>query len=122
MDRVYRWEKVRELAMRKQSELHVLIMSLQLEQISELRAWMTRTEDRISRLGLAGEQRPVVEQQLREVELLQEDLESQHAAVSAISNFILVESEDASSIEDQLTGGHTCAMMHYTMIRDLNEQ
>ncbi len=31
-------------------------------------------------------------------------LEAQHAAVSSIANFILVETDDADSIEDQLAG------------------
>ena len=65
---------------------------------------MSSAEDRISRLGPTAESRSGVEDQLREVERLQQDLENQHAAVSAISNFILVESEDATNIEDQLTG------------------
>ena len=66
---------------------------------------MSSAEDRISRLGpAAAEGRTGVELQLREVERLQQDLENQHAAVSAISNFILIESEEATNIEDQLTG------------------
>ena len=47
---LFRWEKVRELAMKKQSELHRLIMNLQMEQITNLKEWMTNTENRISRL------------------------------------------------------------------------
>ena len=66
---------------------------------------MSSAEDRISRLGpAAAAGRTGVELQLREVERLQQDLENQHAAVSAISNFILIESEEATNIEDQLTG------------------
>ena len=99
-----RWEKVRELAMSKQSELHQLIMRLQLEQISSLRSWITAAEDRISRLGLTGETKEQVWEEVSEVERLQGDLEDQHAAVTAISNFILVESDEATNIEDELTG------------------
>ena len=90
--------------MSKQSELHKLIMNLQLEQIKELRTWMMKTEDKISRLGRSGENLDEVRVQLRELDELQGDLENQHTAVSAISNFILVESEDAVNIEDELAG------------------
>ena len=33
-------------------------------------------------------------------------LEAQHAAVSSIANFILVETDDADNIEDQLAGNN----------------
>ena len=90
--------------MSKQAELHQLVMSLQLDQIHDLRAWMTGAEDRISRLGRTGEQLEQLEEQLGTVQQLQRDLENQHAAVSAIANFILVESEDETNIEDELAG------------------
>ena len=90
--------------MSKQSELHKLIMHLQLEQITALRTWMTKTEDRISLLGQSGKDLEEVRTQLREVDDLQGDLENQHTAVSAISNFILVESDEAINIEDELAG------------------
>ena len=42
--------------MQRQASLHQLIMSLQMEQITSLKEWMTNTEDRISRLDAIGTQ------------------------------------------------------------------
>ena len=42
--------------------------------------------------------------QLEEAKEFQGSLEAQHAAVSSIANFILVDTEEADSIEDQLAG------------------
>ena len=53
-----------------------------------------------------------VADQVDEVGKLQADLEDQHAAVTAISNFILVESEEASNIEDELTGETLASFIH----------
>jgi hypothetical protein len=100
-----RWEKVRDLAMKKQASLHQLIMSLQMEQILSLKEWMTNTEDRISRLeAISTEGCASAKRQLQEATEFQASLEAQHAAVSSIANFILVDTEEADSIEDQLAG------------------
>ena len=38
--------------MERESELHVLIQKLQMDQMAQLREWMTEAEDRISRSDL----------------------------------------------------------------------
>ena len=91
--------------MKKQTELHHLIMSLQMDQITSLKHWMTRTEDGISRLQpLTADSLAAAKGQLQEALEFQAGLETQHAAVSSISNFIVVDTEDSDSIEDQLAG------------------
>merc|ERR1719483_182446 len=89
--------------MNKQTELHQLVMKLQLDQMEELRSWMTMAEDRLSMVVQTGQDRDQVEAQLADHEILLRDLEGQQATVSSISNFILVDSEDTSHLEDQLT-------------------
>ena len=89
--------------MNKQTELHQLVMKLQLEQMTDLRRWMTAAEDRLAVVGQAGQGRDQVADQLAEHEILLRDLEGQQATVSSISNFILVDSEDTRELEDQLT-------------------
>jgi dystrophin len=98
-----RWEKVRELAMNKQAELHQLVMKLQVEQMTELKGWMTAAENRLAASAEIGQTKEQVAAHLAEHEILLRDLESQQAIVSSISNFILVDSEDTSELEDSLT-------------------
>ena len=64
---ICRWEKVRDLAMKKQTELHHLIMNLQMEQISGLKKWMTGMEDTICTLDAPGESLHLVELQLVQI-------------------------------------------------------
>ena len=89
--------------MNKQTELHQLVMKLQLEQMTELKSWITEAEDRLAAAAVVGQSREEVAAQLAEHELLLSDLEGQQATVSSISNFILVDSEDTSELEDSLT-------------------
>ena len=94
---------MRELAMNKQSELHRLVMKLQMEQMVDLRKWMTEAEDRLAIGSTLGQNKDEVLAQIDNHEKLLADLESKQAMVSSISNFILVDSEDTSELEDQLT-------------------
>ena len=64
---ICRWEKVRDLAMKKQAELHHLIMNLQMEQISDLKQWMTSMEDTICTLDAPGESLHLLELQLVQI-------------------------------------------------------
>ena len=89
--------------MNKQAELHQLVMKLQVEQMTELKGWMTMAEDRLTAAADVGQSREEVAIQLAEHELLLRDLEEQQATVSSISNFIIVDSEDTSELEDSLT-------------------
>ena len=116
-----RWEKVRTLAMGRQSELHSLIMVRQQEQVGRLRSWMTTAEDRISRMRDVAqlEDEEQLQQQLEQQELLQRDLEDQQGAVTNLADFILVDvgEGDSSDLEDQLAalGERWCMLCRYTL-------
>ena len=99
-----RWEKVRELAMNKQTELHRLVMKLQVEQLDDLKCWMSEAEDKLSLIGETGRSQDEVSQLLADLSALLAELEEQQGVVSGISNFILVDGPDtAGELEDQLS-------------------
>merc|ERR1712218_11331 len=101
-----RWEKVRQLAMNKQTELHKLVMKLQMEQMMELKSWMSDAEDKLSMLLKSDLSHTEVTSELVSLGSLMSDLESQQTVVSSISNFILVdaaEDQSTGSLEDELS-------------------
>ena len=90
--------------MNKQTELHRLVMKLQLEQLEELKSWMSEAEDKLSLIGEAGRSQAEVSQLLSDLSILLAELEEQQGVVSGISNFILVDGPDtAGQLEDQLS-------------------
>ena len=99
-----RWEKVRELAMNKQTELHRLVMRLQVEQMEDLKCWMTGAEDKLSLIGGTGRTPAEVTKLQSDLSELLSELEEQQGVVSGISNFILVDGQDSSpgALEDEL--------------------
>ena len=99
-----RWEKVRELAMSKQTELHRLVMKLQVNQMQELKCWMSEAEDKLSQIGGTGRSPSEVSLLLSSLSVLLSELEEQQGVVSGISHFILVDGPDSSpgSLEDEL--------------------
>ena len=101
----FRWEKVRQLAMNKQTELHRLVMKLQMEQMTELKTWMSEAENKLSMIQESDFNQDQVSKELAELNSLLGDLEKQQSVVSSISNFILVEVEDPGlgSLEDELS-------------------
>ena len=95
---------MRELAMNKQTELHRLVMKLQVDQLEELKSWMSEAEDKLSLIGEAGTSQTEVAKLLGDLSVLLAELEEQQGVVSGISNFILVDGPDtAGELEDQLS-------------------
>ncbi|XP_028157710.1 dystrophin, isoforms A/C/F/G/H-like [Ostrinia furnacalis] len=105
-----RWEELRARAMRRQADGHAALMAAQQRQLDDFRRWLTRTEDRISRMG---------EPELRAVEALHADLRRRQPLVDALADCVVVVDDDAAApdrvaeIEDQLTAlgerwSHTC--------------
>ena len=91
--------------MNRQTELHKLVMKLQLDQMKELKEWITKAEERLSQL-----QTPVnpdsLTASLETTEQLLNDLESQQSVVASISNFIMVDTgevKDIGSLEEELS-------------------
>ena len=103
-----RWESVRQLAMTKQTELHKLVMRLQVEKMSNLKSWMLEAETKLSNISQSEKSREKVESDLEKIEELLSEFESQQSLVTSLSDFILGDSmEDSSvsggSLEDNLT-------------------
>ena len=96
---------MRQLAMNKQTELHRLVMKLQLEQMTELKLWMSEAENKLSMIHQSDLVHNNVSKELEGVNSLLGDLEKQQSVVSSISNFILVEVDDpgTGSLEDELS-------------------
>ena len=47
----WRWENLRKNAMKRQTEIHDSLMTMQKNEMQSLRDWMTDMEDRISKTG-----------------------------------------------------------------------
>ena len=91
--------------MNKQTELHKLIMKLQMDQVMELKNWMSEAENRLSIIQRSSLNHRLVKTELENLNKLLGDLEEQQSVVSSISNFILVDNvEDSNlgSLEDEL--------------------
>ena len=91
--------------MNKQTELHKLIMKLQMDQVIELKTWMSEAENRLSIIQRSSLNHRLVKTELENLNKLLGDLEEQQSVVSSISNFILVDNVDDSnlgSLEDEL--------------------
>ena len=91
--------------MNKQTELHKLIMKLQMDQVMELKNWMSEAENRLSIIQRSSLNHRLVKTELENLNKLLGDLEEQQSVVSSISNFILVDNVDDSnlgSLEDEL--------------------
>ena len=90
--------------MNKQTELHRLVMKLQVDQLEDLKSWMSEAEDKLSQIGEVGRSQDEVTQLLADLSVLLAELEEQQGVVSGISNFILVDGPDtAGELEDQLS-------------------
>ena len=79
----YRWRQFRQSALARQAEIDGTLMRLQEEELGRIREWMTRTEDRISRLHSGrrlGGSLAEVEAQLAEHEELQREFEKREVS------------------------------------------
>ena len=105
---VSRWENVRQLAMTKQTELHRLVMRLQVEKMSNLKAWMLEAETRLTDISQSEKSRDKVESNLEKIEALLGEIEGQQSVVTSLSDFILGDTMEESpvsggSLEENLT-------------------
>lgn len=101
-----RWETLRVRALEVQAKIHNQLAKVQLQKIEELREFLTKTEDRISRYPELGPGPKELKEQLNEHKALQEDLEEQQKLVDSLSNLIVIVDDDShnfTDLEDRLT-------------------
>ncbi|KAJ8709449.1 hypothetical protein PYW07_009275 [Mythimna separata] len=113
-----RWEALRRAALATQADVHQRLMQQQHHQLAAFRQWLTKTEDRISRMGALRGSSQHIQAQLASVSALHDDLRAQQHTVDALADCVVVvddEQQDNSvtEIEDELTAlserwSHTC--------------
>ncbi|XP_031782469.1 dystrophin, isoforms A/C/F/G/H isoform X4 [Nasonia vitripennis] len=102
-----RWENLRKRALDRQSKIHQTLMEMQQTQLDSLRQWLTKTEDRISRMA-GHENKSPLEDQMKQLQELEEDIRNQQAIVDGLKNMVVVVDEENSEtvyaqMEDQLS-------------------
>ena len=94
--------------MTKQTELHKLVMKLQVEKMSNLKSWMLEAETRLANISQSEKSRNKVESDLEKIEALLIEIEGQQSVVTSLSDFILGDTMEESpasggSLEENLT-------------------
>ncbi|XP_031832552.2 dystrophin, isoforms A/C/F/G/H isoform X9 [Nomia melanderi] len=103
-----RWEGLRMRAMERQTKIHEVLMQMQQGQLDALRQWLTRTEDRISRMAAAELNPSALEKHLNQLSELEQDIQAQQGVVDGMRNMVVVVDEENSEavyaqMEDQLS-------------------
>ncbi|XP_051175836.1 dystrophin, isoforms A/C/F/G/H isoform X1 [Leptopilina boulardi] len=103
-----RWEGLRMRAMERQSKIHEILMGKQQSQLDSLRQWLTKTEDKISRMADVESKQLSLEEQIKLLDELEENIQGQQNVVDGLKNMIVVVDEDNSEtvyaeMEDQLS-------------------
>ncbi|XP_076177444.1 dystrophin, isoforms A/C/F/G/H isoform X4 [Ptiloglossa arizonensis] len=103
-----RWEGLRMRAMERQTKIHEVLMQMQQGQLDALRQWLTRTEDRISLMAAVELNPSALDEQLRQLSELEQDIEAQQGVVDGMRNMVVVVDEENSEavyaqMEDQLS-------------------
>uniref|UniRef100_A0A8C4LU85 Calponin-homology (CH) domain-containing protein n=1 Tax=Equus asinus asinus TaxID=83772 RepID=A0A8C4LU85_EQUAS len=104
-----RWEALRVESMDRQSRLHDVLMELQKQQLQQLSAWLTLTEERIQKM----ETRPLdddlqsLQKLLDDHKSLQNDLEAEQVKVNSLTHMVVIVDENSGEtatavLEDQL--------------------
>lgn len=83
-------------------------MQMQQGQLDALRQWLTRTEDRISRMAAIELNQSALDEQLKQLNELEQDIEAQQGVVNGMRNMVVVVDEENSEavyaqMEDQLS-------------------
>ncbi|XP_015432799.1 PREDICTED: dystrophin-like [Dufourea novaeangliae] len=103
-----RWEGLRMRAMERQTKIHEVLMQMQQGQLDALRQWLTKTEDRISRMAAAELNPSALDEQLKQLSELEQDIQAQQGVVDGMRNMVVVVDEENSEavyaqMEDQLS-------------------
>ncbi|XP_025133022.3 dystrophin isoform X2 [Bubalus bubalis] len=104
-----RWECLRVASMEKQSNLHKVLMDLQNQQLKELNAWLTKTEERTRKMEKEplGPDLEDLKRQVKQHKVLQEDLEQEQVRVNSLTHMVVVVDESSgdhatAALEEQL--------------------
>ncbi|KAM5290132.1 dystrophin isoform 2-T2 [Glossophaga mutica] len=104
-----RWECLRVASMEKQSNLHKVLMDLQNQQLKELNDWLTKTEERTSKMEKEplGPDLEDLKRQVQQHKVLQEDLEQEQVRVNSLTHMVVVVDEASgdratAALEEQL--------------------
>ncbi|KAL6266669.1 hypothetical protein P5V15_003508, partial [Pogonomyrmex californicus] len=103
-----RWEGLRMRAMERQTRIHEVLMQMQQAQLDALRQWLTKTEDRISLMAATELNPSTLEEQLKHLNELEQDIHAQQDVVNGMRNMVVVVDEENSEtvyaqMEDQLS-------------------
>ncbi|XP_016079391.1 PREDICTED: utrophin [Miniopterus natalensis] len=104
-----RWEALRVESMDRQSRLHDVLMELQKQQLQQLSAWLTLTEERIQKMEtcpLDGDLQSL-QKLLEDHKSLQNDLEVEQVKVNSLTHMVVIVDENSGEsatavLEDQL--------------------
>ncbi|XP_006161986.1 utrophin isoform X3 [Tupaia chinensis] len=104
-----RWEALRVESMDRQSRLHDVLMELQKQQLQQLSAWLTRTEERIQKMETCplDDDLKSLQKLLEEHKSLQNDLETEQVKVNSLTHMVVIVDENSGEsataiLEDQL--------------------
>ncbi|XP_008579608.1 PREDICTED: utrophin [Galeopterus variegatus] len=104
-----RWEALRVESMDRQSRLHDVLMELQKQQLQQLSAWLTLTEERIQKMETCplDEDLKSLQKLLEEHKSLQNDLEAEQVKVNSLTHMVVIVDENSGEsatavLEDQL--------------------
>ncbi|XP_045400474.1 utrophin isoform X2 [Lemur catta] len=104
-----RWEALRVESMDRQSRLHDVLMELQKQQLQQLSAWLTLTEERIQKMETCplDDDLNALQKLLEEHKSLQNDLEAEQVKVNSLTHMVVIVDENSGEsatavLEDQL--------------------
>ncbi|KAM5283327.1 utrophin isoform 6-T7 [Hipposideros larvatus] len=104
-----RWEALRVESMDRQSRLHDVLMELQKQQLQQLSAWLTLTEERIQKMETCplDDDLKSLQKLLEEHKSLQNDLEAEQVKVNSLTHMVVIVDENSGEsatavLEDQL--------------------
>ncbi|XP_011268951.1 dystrophin isoform X8 [Camponotus floridanus] len=103
-----RWEGLRMRAMERQTKIHEVLMQMQQTQLDALRQWLTKMEDRISLMAATEINPSTLEEQMKHLNELEQDIQAQQDIVDGMRNMVVVVDEESSEtvyaqMEDQLS-------------------
>ncbi|XP_054554137.1 utrophin [Talpa occidentalis] len=104
-----RWEALRVASMNRQSRLHDALMELQKQQLQQLSAWLTLTEERIQKMETCplDDDLKSLQKLLEDHKSLQNDLEAEQLKVNSLTHMVVIVDENSGDsattvLEDQL--------------------
>ncbi|CAF3702214.1 unnamed protein product [Rotaria socialis] len=102
------WESLRAKSLERQSNLHKMLMKLQIDQIESFDTWLSLAEKRItSQLNSMEPDLPGVERQYRLLAQLQDELVAQQQMTESLQNMVIVIDDSSANGTNNLTSKYT---------------